>query len=1058
MLISDKPKDQPGAKYNVLNDYRLYTPSFTLACLGKSALANPDSYRQSSLDFVILKSGGKNKGFNVNASQGVVSVSTSSNETLDAKKLVAGFNVESPGRFDMFMDNVEFDCLMTAGEKQGSSTALQIKFEVFEPYSLNGFIEALHVGAVSAGFNSYTEASYLLKVEFWGYSDKGDFSTPELVPNASRYFVFNFTGVEVTVTEQGTKYICTGVPNGDIALAEPDKILTDIKMTGATVKEVLTSLFDSLNKTLNNRAEAEKGADKKSNHDTYEIKFPDLAKTGEELDYSTESVIAKAKMAPLLTTNSIFKMVPIEKKANTNPGESSQAQAAATDSAASPTPQSQGLKYEPTGNSIQFAQNTKISDAITAVIRDSTYLENILKDIKGNCDEHGRITYFLIGVEVIPKNQKDSISQVDLNTYRYVVIPYKVHFSRFPLQKGVAWDPEDLMPAVNRIYNYIYTGKNVDVLNFQLKFNNLFFQAIPPKAGNEKNQEAATAAGQGNTTQVSVPKSESPQSNKEVIPSSKIIASSAADGKVSDTRANRAGPPRTDPYYKFAEYAHNAILESVDQCTADLDIIGDPFYLVMGGIGNHKPKKASEGLTFDSTADNQSGDVVIRVNFKNPDDIDPATGFARFNPSIVPYSGIYKVLQVKSSFKDGGFKQTLNLIRLPGQISDDSVTKEEPIELVSKPKKGSQVVTDTAPAGVDKEGARPSEFSITKLLSRGFPSVGLPGNLSDFSASGALAAVGSIGALGVAALSKVSGAIGAAGNLAGIASQVGVPVGSSLNGLNALTNGIRANAVTLNGVSNVAAGTGALISGAGASLGSLSTIANPAASIAKTLGVSNVVNLASPATAISAIGDKAKAALNGLPNDPSAAMAAAGVNPAQLAGLSPELQGKVKDQIAQVTKDLPPDADLAKLKESGVSLANIPADRIQNLPATAKKLIASVPDLPDVIKPEALNNLNRLNAAQLASGKLGDVTALAGKFSSAQSLVNSAAGGALGGAESALNKVTSITGGNPLGGISDGSIADLKNSVTAKFGSNALKTPSPLDSLVANAGNNTWSI
>jgi hypothetical protein len=273
-----------------------------------------------------------------------------------------------------------------------------------------------------------------------------------------------------------------------------------------------------------------------------------------------------------------------------------------------------------------------------------------------------------------------------------------------------------------------------------------------------------------------------------------------------------------------------------------------------------------------------------------------------------------------------------------------------------------------------------------------------------------------------------------------------------------LTNGIRANAITLNGVSNVAAGTGALISGAGASLGSLSTVANPAASIAKTLGVSNVVNLASPATAINAIGDKAKAALNGLPNDPKAALAAAGVNPSQLAGLSPELQSKVTDQIAQVTKDLPPDADLAKLKESGVSLANIPSDRIQNLPATAKKLIAAAPELPDVIKPDALNNLNRLNAAQLASGKLGDATALAGKFSSAQALVNSAAGGALGGVESALNKVTSITGGNPLGGISAGSIADLSSSVSAKFGSNALKTPSPLDTLVANASNKTWSI
>jgi hypothetical protein len=1066
-------KNIPGGKYNVLNDYRSYTPAFTLACLGKNALANPDSYRQSALDFVILKSGGKNKGFNVNATQGVVSVSTSSSETLDAKKLVSGFNVESPGRFDMFIDNLDFDCIIAPGEKQGSSTATQIKFEVFEPYSMNGFIEALHVAAVSAGFNSYTEAAYLLKVEFWGYPDKDQFSTPELVPNASRYFVFNFTGVEVTVTEQGTKYSCTGVPNGDLALSEPDKLLTDIKMSGTTVKEVLQDLFFSINKSLANRAKEEK--DDSTNCDDYQIVFPKEADVGSTLDYSTDNVIAQAKMAPVLTTNSIFKMVPIEKKGK--PGESKMADPkATTTSSDAPTPQSQGMKYEPNGNAIQFAQGTKISDAITAVIRDSTYLENILKDIKGSCDPQGRITYFLIQVDVVPKDKKDLVSQTPLNIYRYVIIPHKVHFTRLPLQKGVAHDPEQLMPAVNRVYNYIYTGKNVDVLNFNLKFNNLFFQAIPPKAGNEKNQEQAAAAGMSNTTKVAAPQVESKEGKKEVVPGSKPIVSNQSDGKTTEARGNRAGPPRTDPYYKFAEYAHNAILESVDQCTADLDIIGDPFYLVMGGIGNQKPVKASDGLTTDGTADNQGGDVMVRVNFKNPDDIDTSTGFMRFNPSIIPYSGIYRVIQVKTNFKDGNFKQTLSLIRIPGQITDDSVTPEDPKELKTTPKPGSQLTPDNVPAGVTKEGVRPSNFDITKLLSRGLPSIGLPGNLSDFSASGALGALGSLGSLGAAALSKVSGAVSSVGNIAGIAGQVGVPVGSSLSGLNALTNGLRATAVTVQGAGVATSGVGALIGGAGATLGSVSNIANPAASLANSLGVSSVVNLASPASAINDIKSKASAALGSLPNDPKAALAAAGVDPAQVAGLSPDLQSKVQDQISKATANIPADVDINTLKNSGVSLANIPASAMANIPPSAKALVAQAPALPDIVSPEALDKINRLNAASLASGSAADVTALAGKVGSADSLLSQVPGAASvaglptvsasaaqfsalagGSAENSLNSIASVTGGNSFGGVSADSLSNLKSSVTSKFGSAAgnlvasANNISPLTKLVDNS-------
>ena len=52
-------QQQAGPSVNVLHKYRTFTYSFTLAALRKEEAFNPKTYRDSALDLVILKSGGK---------------------------------------------------------------------------------------------------------------------------------------------------------------------------------------------------------------------------------------------------------------------------------------------------------------------------------------------------------------------------------------------------------------------------------------------------------------------------------------------------------------------------------------------------------------------------------------------------------------------------------------------------------------------------------------------------------------------------------------------------------------------------------------------------------------------------------------------------------------------------------------------------------------------------------------------------------------------------------------------------------------------------------------
>jgi hypothetical protein len=101
-----------------------------------------------------------------------------------------------------------------------------------------------------------------------------------------------------------------------------------------------------------------------------------------------------------------------------------------------------------------------------------------------------------------------------------------------------------------------------------------------------------------------------------------------------------------------------------------LEIIGDPFYIVQGGIGNTRPTALNKSDLFEITTDGEanhiSGDIHVYLNFQNPVDYDKSTGLMKLNQNT-PFSGVYYVASINSRFSEGQFKQTLELLRLPNQ-------------------------------------------------------------------------------------------------------------------------------------------------------------------------------------------------------------------------------------------------------------------------------------------------------------------------------------------------------------------------------------------------------
>lgn len=765
-------------KQNVLSAYRSYTYNFTLAAIKANQVNDPTSYRDAPLDLVVLKSGGKGQAaissnsvagtrYQLNNELTVDDDGNSNivyNDKADGEKLVNEFNQSSPGRFDMYIDNVEIDTVMTPSAAANMTTVTGLSFEVFEPLSISGFIEALHVAAVSAGYPSYMGASFLMKLEFTGYLDNEELPTPEVLGrNATRYILFTFRTIDLDITENGTRYRCAGVAWNEMALGNTiNRLVTSIKMKGSTVEEILTDLMSARTAQKASSDKDSKLNQNSTKSDIYEIKFPD--KVNGEWDYGSVNEIGKSILREIgKETNILSWEDPGTTEHTNNYGGTNK-----------PTPQENAkdperVKYESNKTVVHFNDGANIHECISAIVRDSMYGRNLLEDISNKIDGNGMINYFLIKTKVENTGGVDEISNKLYQKFTYIVAPYKIHITQVPNYMNLKIDPTKLTPLTNREYEYLYTGKNVNILNFKLNFNSLFYQAVPRGMGNNQVPSSRDAIGPNQDSKVTA----KPLASVSNHSNPGGVAETAVDQRTNEIQATggNGGVPLYTPYAIMAKNMHQALLDTAGGTglKGDLEIIGDPFYLVTGGNGNYDPTTVSPGLTADGEADHQSGQVLVKINFRNPVDINPLDKGGRmdFQQKKISFSGVFMVKKVKSSFRDGMFKQVLEVGRIFGQILEDNVQADNPAEiLITRPNPLNVLTPDTSKALAYSQ--RASEQSLLGQLLK-------------------------IGSAISGAQNAVAGAIGQAQNaLTGV---LGAPSAAATLVANRITN-------TINGITN----------------------------------------------------------------------------------------------------------------------------------------------------------------------------------------------------------------------------------------------------------------
>ena len=642
---------------NPLELFASYTPLWTLSCLEPQQYNKPDSYRNSpaELKHIVMSSAGRFESNRVQTSSGIP---------------------------EYFINNFTMKATVGANQKTGNSNAFNFEWEIYEPYSMGLLLQSLQVAAKNAGFVNYlNDAVFVMRLDFQGYDELGR-NYAVIKP---KFFALKITKVTFQVNEGGSTYKMIAVPYNHLGFSDTiNTMFNDVKIVPknlGTVEEALSdpkgdSLVAALNKIETDLYNAEKIGVK----DVYDIQFPKDSQDFQRADEirppgtatidPTEEANKNRIKGNSSGTIEVFDSNPIGKS---NFGFNQTQGGNYPFRKHGDTVDSNGLitrdnmTINPKTRTFQFSQGQTITAIINGIILSSEYARAAM-DPKNKVN--GYIKWFKLDVQIEMLEYDPKVGDF-AKKFTYRVVPYLVHESIFT-NPSTALDYTEIKKTITKGYNYIYTGANVDVLKFDIEINNMFFTGIAPSPEeqtaqqNNLDQSSGTAAAQPK-------KSDTGQGPAALA----VVASGGRSRPLRDPalleKEITGGAGVQDTAQKVAQAFHNAFTQSsTEMVTVNLEILGDPYWVVDSGMGNYFAKPTTNNqITEDGTMNYESGDVFVYITFRTPSDVNTATGLYDFGKEVKtsPFSGIYRVTAVENIF-DEAFRQRLRLVRMPGQALD----------------------------------------------------------------------------------------------------------------------------------------------------------------------------------------------------------------------------------------------------------------------------------------------------------------------------------------------------------------------------------------------------
>lgn len=594
------------------------------------------------------------------------------------------------GQFDFFVDNLQIDSLI--GNDRGHNTnATNLSFDIIEPYSMGMFMIACQQAAFNAKQLNWHDAPFLLKIEFRGNKTDGSMV---LIPNTTRYMPFKFSSLNMKVTQEGAKYSCQGYPwNAPAISSKHAKLISDVSIQGKTVKEMLQTGERSLQAVLNAKLGMKKEDGTVEVPNKVIILFPDDPATGGNSSSGSSESSSSATASPS-AGGDIYSTIKVQKVTTESNDENYHQTATYNkigsasmnfDAATKPTTPTGNakdvyneklkgydrskLKIDYTIGQFQFVQGIDIPTAINQVILQSKYVLDALQ--RSNIKD-GMVPWWRIDTHVYndPSDKNYETTGEKPKIIVYKVVPYEVHSSAVLAPNAKPEGYDKLTSQVAKVYDYIFTGKNTEVINFDISYEAAFMGVVAAdngnRSGDNQTQLNASGAKEKQVDGLKPVKGDKPSSKAGVGTSSRgsFLTNLPTDGFGGggvDTAEVRA-----------AKLFHHVITNPMEMTALDMEIWGDPYFFAQSGQGNYIAKATgNKNINKDGTVNWQSSQVDIIVNFRTPIDIDHNTGLYKFagnrSAPVVKFSGLYQVTELVNKFSGGKFTQRLVGIRRPLQ-------------------------------------------------------------------------------------------------------------------------------------------------------------------------------------------------------------------------------------------------------------------------------------------------------------------------------------------------------------------------------------------------------
>jgi hypothetical protein len=652
--LSASNTNLPGIP-NALEQFASYTTLFTLAVLTKEQYNNPFKYRSGDFEDnqVVFSSAGR---FD------------------DTKRANTKY-----GTPEYYVDNLKINTVIAPNEGTGTSNAISLSFDIYEPYSVGLFLQTLAVAANRAGFPNYLKAVFCLKIEFLGFTDNGQLFNGV----QPKYFLLQLRKANMSVTEAGSNYAVEAVPfNHQGFSGIVNTLINDVSLVGSTVQELLATGPRSLQQALNDRENEYISAKQKKIPDRYEIHFPPTSD-------SPIPGIEPGGSVNRATVNKTNQRIVASSAANANNDANFQQNnigssgfgfkidsggnyvaptAGATVDEATGKIVRDKLTIDPKRRTFHYAQSQSIIAVISQAIMSSEYAFKVLTE---KPDKNGRYNWFRIDVQA-QLLDFDSLTGDYAKRYIFRVMPYKVHSSVFTNPNAIPQGYDNLEKEIVKTYSYIYTGLNNDVLKLDVNLNMAFYDATvpspPQKAGRADNPDVSSSGEPDKTA----PSGQEGNAGLEAQFSRTGSNSTKPDPKAGALLSGGSGNLTSEEI--VANNFQKAFLDNghANMINVDLEILGDPYWLVDNGIGGYIPGPGqTEMITEDGTANYEAGDIYIYIRWRSPIEPKESAGDYLFiEEKVSPFSGIYKVIKCENVFSSGVYKQTLNCVRMPRQAPD----------------------------------------------------------------------------------------------------------------------------------------------------------------------------------------------------------------------------------------------------------------------------------------------------------------------------------------------------------------------------------------------------